>query len=42
MLFFKKFIEEVNRFFDMLVKKLRLFDYYKFVNEINNKIYEVI
>ncbi|XP_032149890.1 apolipoprotein B-100 [Sapajus apella] len=38
---FKTFIEDVNKFLDMLIKKLRAFDYHQFVNETNNKIHEV-
>ncbi|XP_058407707.1 apolipoprotein B-100 [Diceros bicornis minor] len=38
---FKKSTEGVNRFLDMLLKKLRSFDYHQFVNETNNKIREV-
>ncbi|KAB0380800.1 hypothetical protein FD755_008584 [Muntiacus reevesi] len=38
---FNQFLEEVNRFLDMLVKKLKSFDYHQFVDETNNKIHEV-
>ncbi|OWK10010.1 hypothetical protein Celaphus_00005334 [Cervus elaphus hippelaphus] len=38
---FNQLLEEVNRFLDMLVKKLKSFDYHQFVVETNNKIHEV-
>lgn len=38
---FKNTIEELNRLTDMLVKKLKAFDYHQFVDKTNSKIREM-